>query len=257
MFIRNETFSSYIRKFPIVSGIIALTVFIHFILLLLPSGFYFRYLGIGLNSGIEAGEYWRLVTPIFLHGDLFHLIFNMGALLIFAPALEGMLGRFKFALIYLIPGILANVATYFLEGSTYSHVGASGSIFGLFGVFLFMYLYRNDLMDRQSAQAFLPILIISLIMTFINSRINVLGHLFGLGFGVLFAPLFLKGARPLHTLYAMSRSRKTYIDDDDVSFNPNRWKNRQRNSKLKKVAFIIGALVILFLLYLQFSATYY
>ncbi len=113
MFIRNETFSSYIRKFPIVSGIIALTVFIHFILLLLPSGLYFRYLGIGLNSGIEAGEYWRLVTPIFLHGDLFHLIFNMGALLIFAPALEGMLGRFKFALIYLIPGILANVATFF------------------------------------------------------------------------------------------------------------------------------------------------
>lgn len=257
MFIRNETFSSYIRKFPVVSVIIALTVFIHFILLILPAGFYLRYLGIGLNAGIEAGEYWRLITPIFLHGDLLHLAFNMGALLIFAPALENMLGRFKFALIYLIPGILANLATYFLESSSYSHVGASGSIFGLFGVFLFMYLYRKDLMDQQSSQAFLPILVISLIMTFINSRINVLGHLFGLGFGVLFAPLFLKGARPLHTLYAASRTRKTYLDEDNISFNPDRWKNKKRNSTLKKVSLIIGALLILFLLYLQFSATYY
>ncbi|WP_078392389.1 rhomboid family intramembrane serine protease [Shouchella patagoniensis] len=257
MFIRNETFSSYIRNYPVVSSIVALTVAIHFLIILMPSGFIWRDLGVGWNAGIANGQYWRLVTPIFLHGSLFHLLFNMFALIIFAPALETMIGKFKFLLIYLIPGILANVVTFYLQDLYYLHVGASGSIFGVFGVFLFMYLYRNDLLDRQSAQTIFPIIVISLVMTFLGSNINILAHLFGLAFGALLAPLFLRGATPYYRQGNVRRTRKVYIDDDNVSFNPNRWKNSRRNKVVKRIAIVVGAIILLAILYARFSATYY
>ncbi|MDO7284722.1 rhomboid family intramembrane serine protease [Shouchella clausii] len=248
MFHRNETFSSYIRNYPVITAIIATNVIIYFLFLIIPYGGWLHYSGMGWNAAILAGEYWRLVTPIFLHGGLFHLFSNMFALLIFAPALEVMLGKRKFVTIYLISGVLANVATLFLESPSYTHVGASGSIFGLFGVFLFMYLYRKDLMDSQSGQTILPIIVISVIMTFVGSHINIFAHLFGLLFGFLLAPSFLKGARPFYSQQTTSRVRRAYFDDDEIQFNPQRWKRANSNRKLKKLLWVLAAIIAIILL---------
>ncbi|WP_059105957.1 rhomboid family intramembrane serine protease [Shouchella shacheensis] len=244
MFIRNETFSSFTRGYPVITVILALNIFLHIWGMFLPFGNGLRNWGIGFNLAVSNGEYWRLVSPIFLHNGLGHLLFNSFALVIFAPALEKMLGRVKFATVYLLAGVLANVATFYLEGPIYYHLGASGAIFGLFGIYVYMLLNRKDLLDAQSSQLVMMIVVISLIMTFVNPGINIIAHVFGLASGAVLAPLFLRNARPF---YAMrSSSRRTYIDDDEVSFNPNRWKNQGRNKKIQKLILIVlGVLFVI------------
>src|SRR5699024_7578900 len=70
-------------------------------------------LGIGHNlSVLLLNEYWRLFTPIFLHADLSHVVFNTFSLVLFGPALEKMIGKFKFISIYLITGIIGNIGTF-------------------------------------------------------------------------------------------------------------------------------------------------
>ncbi|SDC60398.1 rhomboid family intramembrane serine protease [Shouchella lonarensis] len=244
MFIRNESFSTFVHRYPVVTTLAGLNIIIHLWVLFLPYGAELYRQGVGANFLISTGEYWRLLTPIFLHStqSLFHLLFNTFSLVIFAPALEIMLGRFKFLAVYLLAGVVANIATFLLETPMYTHVGASGAIFGLFGVYLYMFLARKDLLDTQNSQLVLTILAISVVMTFVSPQINILGHLFGLAGGLILAPLFTRNAKPFYAV--RHTSRKTYLDEDDISFKPNRWKNRARNQKVIRIVLIVIAVLI-------------
>ncbi|MDB5013453.1 MAG: rhomboid family intrarane serine protease [Daejeonella sp.] len=82
-----------------------------------------------------SGQWWRLVTSVFLHGGLMHLIVNMYGLLFVGIFLEPMLGKMKFAIIYITTGVMASMASIFWYSEIVS-VGASGAIFGMYGVFL-------------------------------------------------------------------------------------------------------------------------
>ena len=97
----------------------------------------------GANYGplIKNGEWWRLLTSTFLHGGLIHLIANMYGLLFVGIFLEPLLGRKKYLTVYLLTGILASVASIFWHDATVS-VGASGAIFGLYGIFLALLLTK-------------------------------------------------------------------------------------------------------------------
>mgnify|MGYP000989394012 FL=1 len=89
------------------------------------------FLGAKVNSLIAQGEYYRLVTCMFLHGGIVHLGFNMYALYSIGPLVENVFGRKKFILIYFISGILSSLMSYtFSSGIS---IGASGAIFGLLG----------------------------------------------------------------------------------------------------------------------------
>ncbi|MFB4165171.1 rhomboid family intramembrane serine protease [Alteribacillus sp. JSM 102045] len=228
MFIRNETFYSFRKNYPIITGLII----IHFLLFLwmnlsywtnglIPFGIAVFQLGVGNNASVAAGEYWRLISPIFLHRDMGHVLFNSFSLILFGPALEKMLGKPKFITVYLTTGILANIATFLLTGPFYTHLGASGAIFGLFGVYLYMVINRKDLIDAANAQIITVILVIGVIMTFINPGINIIAHLFGLIAGAVMAPLFLKNARPFYMYPRAS------VGEGEITFNPNRWKRRR------------------------------
>jgi membrane associated rhomboid family serine protease len=81
------------------------------------------------------GEWWRLLTSTFLHGGLMHLLFNMYGLLFVGMFLEPVLGKKKFLVSYLVTGILASVASLWWYDANIS-VGASGAIFGMYGLFL-------------------------------------------------------------------------------------------------------------------------
>ena len=242
MFIRNESFYSFRKNYPIVTILVAIHITLFIWMNLLPLGNWIYFNGVGNNLAVYHGEYWRLLTPIFMHGSVGHVLFNSFSLVLFGPALERMLGKIKFISIYLLSGIIANIATYFLGGINFpNHLGASGAIFGLFGVYLYMVFNRKDLIDRANSQVVLTILVIGLIMTFINSNINVLAHLFGLVGGAALAPIFLIKARPFYSHYYNAPS------PGNISFNPNRWSgNRFRNKKIiGKLLWVgLGILVI-------------
>lgn len=188
MFVRTENFRSFIRLYPIITIIIAIHI-LFFVGVNLSTDL--LRLTAGFNIYILAGEYWRLVTPIFVHEAFPHFLFNSFSLFLFGPALERILGKYKFIIGYIGAGVIANIATLFLQGPGYSHIGASGSIFGLFGLYVYIIYARKELMDQQNSQLVMTILVLSLVMTFVTPRINILGHLFGLVGGAALGPILL------------------------------------------------------------------
>ncbi|MBS4192514.1 rhomboid family intramembrane serine protease [Bacillus sp. FJAT-49705] len=186
MFTRTESFKEFLRFYPIVSIIITIHIVLYFISVLpfFPNLWLYENFA-GVNLYIVEGQYWRLITPIFMHSDFPHMLFNSFSLVLFGPALEQMIGKWKFIFVYLISGIAANVATLVLEPLTYIHVGSSGAIFGLFGFYAAATMIRKDLISKGNSQIILTIMIIGVIMTFLQPNINVTAHLFGLLAGFL------------------------------------------------------------------------
>ncbi len=91
----------------------------------------------GANHKLEVlnGEWWRLLTSTFLHAGIMHLLFNMAALLYIGTMLEPLLGRTKFWVYYLLTGVVASFCSISIHNQAIS-VGASGAIFGMYGIFL-------------------------------------------------------------------------------------------------------------------------
>jgi rhomboid protease GluP len=99
-----------------------------------------------------AGEWWRLVTSMFLHGGVVHLVANMIGLVFVSVFLEPLLGKGRFVLAYLLTGLVGSLASISWYPATVS-VGASGAIFGLYGVFLALLLTR--MFPRELNKSFL------------------------------------------------------------------------------------------------------
>ena len=145
--------------------------------------------------GVVNGEFYRLITSMFLHYGVIHLALNMFALWVVGGVLEPLLGRARFLALYLISGIGGSVAVYLTAGlgvflfnnplfgglSTPT-AGASGAVFGLFGAF-YVVLRR---LGRDTSMI-TAILVINLIFTFLVPFISVAGHLGGLVTGALIA----------------------------------------------------------------------
>lgn len=250
MFIRTErSVKEFIQFYPLVSGIVIIHIILWFVIdfLQLSIGDAIYNWGAGFNPAITNGEYWRLVTAIFLHGGLMHALFNSFSLVLFGPALEQMLGKLKFLFAYLGAGIIGNLATYFIEPNAfYVHIGASGAIYGLFGVYIYMVFFRKELIDQGSAQIIKVIFIIGLIMTFVSRGVNIYAHIFGFIGGFALAPLVLTNVHP----YSPWRNRRKIDHDDSVQFDPNRWRKKQKNKKMfaKGLWIFLGILVVLGLL---------
>lgn len=186
MFTRTESFRDFIRLYPVVSLIILIHILLYIVtsIPVLPNRFLFELLS-GVNLFIVEGEYWRLITPIFMHAGFAHLLFNSFSLVLFGPALEQLLGKTKFILLYLSTGIAANIATLTLEPLTYTHVGSSGAIFGLFGFYIAIVVFKKAMLSKENSQTIMTIAVIGLIMTFLQSNINITAHIFGFIAGFL------------------------------------------------------------------------
>ncbi|MFJ7934991.1 rhomboid family intramembrane serine protease [Sporosarcina sp. NPDC096371] len=184
MFSRTENFSQYIRLYPVVTFLLALNIFIAALVYLPVIGNQIYVGGMGINWLIAEGEWWRLVTPMFLHAGFSHLLFNMFSLFIFGPELEKIAGKARFLTIYLLAGVFGNIATYFLQPLDYMSVGASGAIFGIFGAFGALVYYTKRILP-QLRQIILPIIVIGIVMTFLQPNINATAHITGLIVGFL------------------------------------------------------------------------
>lgn len=250
MFVRYESFDQFIRYYPVVTVLIAINTVLILLSFLLPSLYIpIRNWGIGWNIAVAAGEYWRLITPVFLHGGFGHFAFNTFALILFGPALEKILGGVKFLGVYLFAGFLGNLGTFLFGGADlYSfHLGASGAIYGLLGLYLYMKYFRQDLIDPASAQMVTTMLIVGLIYTLIVPRINILGHLFGFIGGAIVGPLIFKGRIKYFTMPNSPSYRTTEKDEYNIGFDPQRWKKSRKRKKILKYVGI-GILILLILL---------
>ncbi len=186
MFTRTESFRDYVRLYPVVSIIVCIHIglYVCSILPFFPNQWFFETFS-GVNLYITEGQIWRLITPVFMHSGFSHMLFNTLSLILFGPALERMIGSGRFTLVYLTSGLCANTATLIFEPLTFTHVGSSGAIFGIFGYYIAIILFRKKWLSRESAQIILTICAVSLIMTFLQPNINITAHLFGLLGGFL------------------------------------------------------------------------
>ncbi|SNY58319.1 rhomboid family intramembrane serine protease [Paractinoplanes atraurantiacus] len=132
----------------------------------------------GDPHGIAAGEWWRLVTAMFLHYGLLHLALNMWLLWQLGRYLEVQFGPLRFAAIYLLAGLGGNVAAYLFTPQNQPAAGASTAIFGLFLAMIVV----NRRLKRDISQL-IPLLVVNLIFTFAVPNVSIAGHLGGLVIG--------------------------------------------------------------------------
>jgi membrane associated rhomboid family serine protease len=144
--------------------------------------------------------FWSFVTSLFLHGGLWHLISNMLFLWVFGDNIEDRLGKLAFLVFYLLGGIIASLAQYFLNpGSLVPMIGASGAISAVMGAYI--YLYPGASVETLIPIFFIPFIvnipaIFFLLFWFITQVINAsfgspgvgwLAHIGGFLFGLIFA----------------------------------------------------------------------
>lgn len=147
------------------------------------------YWGAKVNGLIVAGQIWRLVTPIFVHGSLVHFLFNAYALYIFGRTIESVYGQVRFFFLFFFAGIGGTVLSLWLSPA--SSVGASGAIFGLFAAEIVL-LWRNRVLLGPQANAGLRSLLINAALNLAialvpGSRIDLWGHVGGALTGALLA----------------------------------------------------------------------
>ena len=132
-----------------------------------------------------AGEWWRLLSCCFVHIGIVHLLFNMYALLMVGIHLEPLLGRSRVLGLYIITGVFASVASLWWHDNTVS-AGASGAIFGLYGVFLA--LLTTDLLHKEVRQQLLSsigIFVVYNLVYGLQGGVDNAAHIGGLVSGVV------------------------------------------------------------------------
>ncbi len=143
-------------------------------------------MGMKSNVDILNGEVWRLLTAMFLHIGPTHLISNLIGLFMLGPILEGHLGHWRFAAIYLVGGLFGSVASYALSPAL--SAGASGAVFALLGATVFYFFrFRQNFGQRGQdiLRSMLVVLVLNLVLGGTVSNVDNWGHLGGLFGGLL------------------------------------------------------------------------
>jgi membrane associated rhomboid family serine protease len=151
--------------------------------------------------GVADGQFYRLLTSAFLHQPpgggfgIFHIAFNMWALIVVGPALERMLGRARFLAVYLVSALGGSVFFYLIARPTAVGLGASGAIFGLFGAWFV--LSRRLHLD---ARMVVGLIAVNLLISFTVSGIAWQAHVGGLIAGSALTAAYAYAPRNNRTL---------------------------------------------------------
>ena len=173
-------------------------------------------IGVKWNEGIQHGELWRLFTPMFLHGSIYHILFNMYALANIGPGLERHYGHGRFLGLYLLGGFGGNVVSFLLSPNL--SLGSSTAIFGLLGAEGVL-LYHNRRMFGGMAQRALSNVILIAVVNLVigmSPGIDNWGHVGGLIGGTSFAwlagpRLQLEGIFPSLSITDRRESRDVWL----------------------------------------------
>ena len=148
-----------------------------------------------VHGGLDQGEWWRLITSAFLHGNLLHLGMNMLVLWIVGAPVEEAIGRGRYLALYIVSG-LAGAAGALIFSPDAITVGASGAIFGILGAALVLEAQHSYVLGGQA----LGLIVINLVLTFAVPNISIGGHLGGLAGGAL-SMLALSRFGRTHAIY--------------------------------------------------------
>ncbi len=156
---------------------------------------------VGPVIGVADGQWYRLLTSAFLHEPpgggfgIFHIAFNMWALIVVGPALERLLGRVRYLAVYLISALGGSVLFYLIARPTAEGLGASGAIFGLFGAWFV--LSRRLHLD---ARMVVGLIAVNLVISFTVSGIAWQAHVGGLIAGAAITAAYAYAPRNNRTL---------------------------------------------------------
>ena len=143
-------------------------------------------LGANYGPAIRDGQYWRLVTSMFLHGGLLHLALNGWALFQLGSLLELLMGSPRMLLIYFVSGVAGSLASAtFTQAPS---VGASGAIFGLLGALIAFLLRRRGALTPQGKSILMQLVgwaAINVFFGFSTPGIDNSAHLGGGAAGLL------------------------------------------------------------------------
>ncbi|QZY56336.1 rhomboid family protein [Crassaminicella profunda] len=140
-------------------------------------------LGAKYNPLIASGEYYRLITSMFIHIGITHLLFNTYALKSLGKDVEFMYGSLKFFIIYMIAGLFGSLSSFLFSSAV--SAGASGAIFGLMGAYLYFGIQKPSIFSARYGLNMVSLIIINIVFGLTNSNIDNFAHLGGLIGGFL------------------------------------------------------------------------
>ncbi|MGM9892280.1 rhomboid family intramembrane serine protease [Limosilactobacillus sp.] len=141
-----------------------------------------------LQAGlVHAGEWWRLITPVFVHIGFAHILINSITLYFIGMYVEQLFGHWRMVAIYFISALTGNLlSAYWLP--TGISAGASTAIFGLFGAFIMLGLsFRDNQAIRILSRQFLILVVLNIVTDLMVPGIDLAGHIGGLFGGFLAA----------------------------------------------------------------------
>lgn len=147
----------------------------------------------------EDGEYYRLLTSMFMHSDWGHLMNNMLVLLFVGDNLERAAGKLRYLSIYIGSGVIAGITSIsynmVMDNIVYS-IGASGAIFGIVGAMLYILIVNKGRLEDISSRQMLLFAIFSLYGGISNARIDMAAHIGGFVAGLLLALILYRKPKP-------------------------------------------------------------
>ncbi len=143
------------------------------------------------NLGIAEGEWWRMLTVVFLHGGLLHVAFNSLLLYQLGLQLERQVGSVRYAVMFFATAIAGSAAAFFLGKPGDVGVGMSGAVFGIVGVWLASgYRHRNTAQGRRILDQLTGLVLLNAIVPFVVPRVSWQAHLGGLAGGFLLGQMW-------------------------------------------------------------------
>ena len=167
------------KKIVVTYVLIALCTLVYILQILFPS---LTTLGAVNGSLVRSGQVYRLVTGMFMHGSIWHLLCNMYSLYVIGCATENYFGKKKFLLIYFVSGIIGSMFSCIFNTSW--SLGASGAIFGLMGALCYFGYYYRLYMGKALYSEIIPVIVLNLAISLVLSNIDFYAHIGGLIGGV-------------------------------------------------------------------------
>ncbi len=190
-----ESVKKYYRTNPVTFTLLSIII-VYFIVMSLNGGTtnnmtLLKFGALYPPAVLAYGQYYRLITSIFIHIGIMHLYFNSYALYVFGTQIERIMGAKKYIAFFLLSGIGGNIVTFIFSFDSLS-AGASGSLFGILGAFLYLIRHHKNMITAEGRKSILRIIGINLVITLLIPNISVTAHFVGLAIGYLLAFIFIK-----------------------------------------------------------------